>query len=103
MTLMIAAYAAVVSTASLVVAVVAWRSGGRRLEVHATRMRVGDAGWLCVAADNRSRSDITVNALIFWVGNSKLGLSNQPVAMIDYAVSDGPPLPYRLPAHSSAR
>jgi hypothetical protein len=30
-------------------------------------------------------------------------LSNQPVALIDYTVSDGPPLPYRMPAHSSAR
>ncbi|XVV14379.1 hypothetical protein ACQP2X_08555 [Actinoplanes sp. CA-131856] len=103
MTLMIAAYAAVVSTASLMVAVAAWRSGGRRLKIYARRVRVGDAGWLCVTADNRSRSDITVDALVLWVGNSTLGLSDQPVAMIDYTVSDGPPLPYRMPAHSSAR
>jgi hypothetical protein len=92
-------YAAVVATASLVVATLAYRSGGSRLKIHARIVRGAPGhGWILVSATNKGRAEITIDSINLWVGHSILGLANQPLAIVSYALEKGPELPHRLRA-----
>jgi hypothetical protein len=92
----IAAYAAVVSTGSLVVALLAWRSGGPQLQARAGLVRAENGnGWLSITVNNRGRADITIESMQLWVG--KLS----PRMVESFKVERGPELPHRLVSHSS--
>jgi hypothetical protein len=100
----IAAYAAMVSTGALVVAVLAWRSGGPHLKARAVLVRADNGnGWLAVYAANEGRADITIASITLWVGGSNFRLSNRPPKIVDYEPEKGPPLPHRMLAHSMER
>jgi len=106
MALIIAIYAALAGTASAVVAVLSWRSGGPKVGVDAALGRIevvsgGEASVLVVKATNRRRAEITIEHITVW---GELVLPGHPAPIpctMGFRAND-PPFPHRLRAHDSA-
>jgi hypothetical protein len=102
----VAWYAAVVSTASLFVAFLAWRSGGPRLKVRALLVRgvEDESGFFAVYVDNRGRSDVSISSIYVWVSvpdSAASPLAERTAVPVGFKL-EGPELTHRLLAHSSA-
>src|SRR6266498_634937 len=107
-TAVIATYAAIVSTGSLVVAVLAWRSAGPRLKVRgwfypAEYAKDGtDTDKPALRVENRGRADVEVNSIYGVLKRVDKAERVVQGVMMDFGVEEGPSLPHRLLAHSSA-
>jgi hypothetical protein len=96
LTTVVAVYAAVVATGSLVVAVLAFRAGSPRIEARTALRPTADGGIrLTLTVTNKSRAAATVQSLALNLpGPHTINLSPRRMPI------DGPELPVVVPAHT---
>lgn len=103
----VAWYGAIVATASMVVAIIAWRSEGPRVKAAAVLLDGSKGRKLGVVVDNTGRSDVSLQSVHIWLKDSGELIPVGVRAARErsdrmHLELDGPELPHRLLAHSSA-
>lgn len=94
-------YSVIATGFSIVVSVIAYRSGGPKITVRSRAITVGKSKYLAVEISNNGRGATTVNILgcelSFFYGSSRL---KEQFIKPEF---EGPPLPFRLEGNSFER